>query len=247
VGKEREITEQTEITERTEKSQEQFRPFRYFRLFRNLPATSPDNSTVRRRRWMRRALISLGLFLAICVALFFALPKLLIAPASATKSDVILHGSISPHSAADEYVADLYRKSVARKIVCVSSQVSWGLYPGDYAREHLISLGVPAEDVISMRLPTAHCGAENLPRVVEFVKANGWRSALLITHPEDSRYAGRLNRRYFEREGVAISVSYAPKDRAELTQSWWRTHWKTQRFVGEVLSVTLDLFYSECR
>lgn len=216
-------------------------------LFRNLSATPPQISTVRRRRWARRALISLGLSLAVCVALFFALPKLLIAPANATKSDVILHGSISPHSTADEYVADLYRKSVARKIVCVSSQVSWELYPGDYAREHLISLGVPAEDVISLRLPTVHCGAENLPRVVEFVKANGWRSALLITHPEVSRSAGRLNRRYFEREGIAISVSYAPQDRAELTQSWWSTHWKTQRFVGEVMNVTLDLFYSECR
>jgi len=192
-------------------------------------------------------LISLGLSLAVCVALFFALPKLLIAPANATKSDVILHSSISPHSAADEYVADLYRQGVARKIVCVSTQVSWELYPGDFAREHLISLGVPAEDVISMRLPTVPCPAVNLPRIVELVKANGWRSALWVTQPEDSRYAGRLTRRFFEREGVALAVSYAPKDREEVTQNWWTTHWKTQRMVGEVMSDTLDLFYSECR
>lgn len=201
----------------------------------------------KKRRWLRRALISLCLLLAGCVVLFFALPKLLIAPANVAKSDVILHGSISTQSTADEYVADLYRQGVARKIVCVSSQVSWELYPGDYVREHLISLGVPAEDVISLRLPVVPCGAVNLPTVAEFVKAHGWRSALLITHPEDSRYAASVARRFFEREGVSTAVSYAPEDREELTRNWWRTHWKTQRMVGEAIGITLDLFYAECR
>jgi hypothetical protein len=196
---------------------------------------------------MRRALISLSLLSALCVAFFFALPALLIAPANVAPSDVILHFSISPQSRADEYVAELYRRSVARKIVCVSSQVSWELYPGDYAREHLIALGVPADDVISMRLPIEPCAAVNLPRIVEFVKSHGWRNALMITSPEGSRYAARLIPRYFEREGVAIAVSYAPEDKEELTRNWSRTHWKTQRFVGEVMSFTLDMFYSECR
>ncbi len=247
MGKAGKITEMTETTEQTEKSSERFRLFSYFRLFRNLSGSPTNSPAVRRRSWPRRVLISLGLFLAVFVAFFFALPALLIAPANVAKSDVILHSSISKHSTADEYVADLYRQSVARKVVCLSSQVSWELYPGDFAREHLISLGVPAEDVISLRLPTAPCGAVNLPRIVDFVKAHGWRSALLVTGPEDSRYAARLTRGFFEREGIAIAVSYAPKDREDLTRGWWRTHWKTQRMAGEVMSATLDLFYSECR
>lgn len=200
-----------------------------------------------KKRWLRRVLIALGLSLAACVAVFFALPHLLIAPMETLKSDVILHGSISSHSKADEYIAGLYRQGVARKIVCVSAQVSRELYPADYAREHLISLGVPAEDVISMRLPIVPCAAVNLPTIVEFVKARGWKSALFITQPEDSRYAARLMRKYFGREGVALSVSYAPEDEEELTRNWWRTHWKVQRFVGDAMNVTLDLFYSECR
>jgi len=200
-----------------------------------------------KRRWLRRALIALGLSLAACVALFFALPNLLIAPMDTPKSDVILHSSIDAHSKADEYVAGLYRQGVARKIVCVSTQVSWELYPADYAREHLISLGVPAEDVISLRLPIAPCVAVNVPTIVEFVKARGWKSALLITQPEDSRYAARLMRKHFEREGVALAVGYAPNDKEQLTRDWWRTHWKVQRFVGDAMNVTLDLFYSECR
>ena len=245
-----EITEKTEITEQPEKSPGHDRPFRNFRLFRpfrNLSAANHQNPAVRRRRWARLALISLGLSLAACVALFFALPKMLIAPANPMKSDVILHVSNSPHSTSDEYVADLYRRSVARKIVCASTQVSWELYPGDYARAHLISLGVPAEDVISMRLPTEPCPAMNLPRIVDFLKAGGWRSALIITQPEDSRYAGLLNRRFFEREGVTFAISYAPKDREELTRDWWSTHWKTQRMISGAMNATLDMFYSECR
>ena len=200
-----------------------------------------------RKRWARRVFISLGLLAAGCFALFFSLPALLIAPASVAKSDVILYGAISKHSAADKYVIDLYRRGVARKIVCVSSQVSWELYPGDYVRDSLVAQGVNAEDVISLRLPIAPCGGAQLPRIVEFVKARGWKSALYVIHPEDSRYTDTLARRFFEREGIALSVSYSPEDREELTRNWWRTHWKTQRIVGEAMIITLDRFYSECR
>jgi hypothetical protein len=199
------------------------------------------------KRWARRALISLGLLAVGCAALFFALPALLIAPASVEKSDVILYGAISKHSAADRYVIDLYQRGVARKIVCLSSQVSWELYPSDYVRESLVSQGVNAEDVVSLRLPLAPCGGAETPRIVEFVKAHGWKSALYVTHPEDSRYTDNLARRFFEREGVALSVSYSPEDREELTRNWWRTHWKTQRMVGEAMIIALDRFYSECR
>ena len=201
----------------------------------------------KRRRWARRVLISLGLLAAGCVALFFALPALLIAPATVAKSDVILHGAISKHSAADKYVIDLYRQGVARKIVCVGSQVSWELYPSDYVRESLISQGVPAEDVISLRLPIEPCDGAYLTKILEFVKANGWKSALFVTLPEDSRYSDNLARKIFEREGVALSVGYSPEDREELTRSWWRTHWKTQRMVEEAMTFALDRFYSECR
>ncbi|HEU0172694.1 MAG TPA: hypothetical protein VFV58_00400 [Blastocatellia bacterium] len=200
-----------------------------------------------RRRWALRVLISLGLLAAVCVALFFALPALLIAPATVAKSDVIVHGAISKHSAADKYVIDLYRRGMARKILCVSSQVSQELYPSDYVRESLISQGVPAEDVISLRMPIEPCDGAYLAKLVEFVKANGWKSALYVTNPEDSRYSDNLARRIFEKEGVALSVSYSPEDREELTRNWWRTHWKTQRMVGEAMIIALDRFYSQCR
>jgi hypothetical protein len=200
----------------------------------------------KKRRWARRILVSLVLLAAGAVSLFFSLPSLLIAPASEAKSDVILYCAASSRSD-DKYVIDLYRRGLGRKIVCVSTQVSRELYPGDYVRESLISQGVPAEDVVSLRLPLAPCGGAILPRIVEFVKANGWKSALYVTYPEDSRYSGSLARRFFEREGIALAVSYSPEDRNELTRSWSRTHWKAQRIFAEAMTITLDRFYSECR
>ncbi|HEY7180209.1 MAG TPA: hypothetical protein VIC84_02270 [Blastocatellia bacterium] len=200
----------------------------------------------KKRKWARRVLISAGILAAGAVSLFFSLPSLLIAPASEAKSDVILYSAISAHSD-DKYVIDLYRRGLGRKIVCVSTQVSRDLYPGDYVRERLISQGVRAEDVVSLRLPLAPCDGAQLPRIVEFVKANGWKSALCVTQPEDSRYSGSLARRFFERGGIALAVSYSPEDREELTRDWRRTHWKTQRMVGEALTIALDRFYSECR
>jgi hypothetical protein len=200
-----------------------------------------------RRRWARHALISMGLLAAVCAAVFFTLPALLIAPAGEAKSDVMLCDATSKHSTAGKYVIDLYRRGVARKIVCVSSQISHELYPSDYMRESLISQGVPAEAVISLRAPIAPCGGVYLTKLVEFVKANGWKSALYVTYPEGSRYSGALARKYFEREGITLAVSYSPEDKNELTSNWWRTHWKTQRIVGETMGIILDRFYSECR
>jgi hypothetical protein len=200
-----------------------------------------------RRRRLRCALILFGVILAGGVAIVFSLPKLMIAPMDVAPADVILHSAIEMHSTADEFIVDLYRRGVARKVVCVSSQISWELYPGDFARQHLISLGMPAEDVISVHLPIAPCGAVNLPAIINVMKSNGWKRALWITHPEDSRYAAHVVRKYFGREGLTAAIGYSPQDRDALTQNWWRAHSKVQRFYGEMLNVTLDQFYAECR
>lgn len=192
-------------------------------------------------------MIALGLFATAGIGLFFGLPTLLIAAPQRSSADIILHAAIDPHSGSDAYVAELYRQGVARKIVCVSSQVSWEVYPGDYAREHLISMGIPAEDVLSLRLPITDCSAAGLTSVIEYLKAHGWKSVLLVGHPEGSRYDGWLGRRLFNLHGMNLAATYAPEDKIELTTRWWRTHWKVQRFVQEAMNIAIDLLYPECR
>jgi hypothetical protein len=192
-------------------------------------------------------LIALFVLVSSILLSFFALPGLLIAAPQTGRVDAILHTVIDPRSSSDQYVVGLYHQGVASKIVCVSSQISVDLYPADYAREHLISLGIPAENVLSLRLPVTDCAAQSLKLIADYLKSSGGRSALLVCNPEDSRYGSFLARRVFDRQQLNLFVTYAPEDKEELTSQWWRTHWKVQRFVGQVINIPIDLLYSECR
>ncbi|MFN7948624.1 MAG: hypothetical protein U0Z53_24940 [Blastocatellia bacterium] len=199
-----------------------------------------------KRSGMRRLALALLLLPLIALIIFFSLPGLLISEPRTTASDVIIHLAISPHSDADSYVASLYRQKVAGRILCVSSPISWEVYPADYARQHLIELGVPPEAVLTLHQPIAACEAQNLPRLVEFVSSNGWRTATLVVKPSDSRATARLVGRYFNRAGIATAVTYSPQDDESLKSGWWRTHWKAQQMIDAAANVALDALYPEC-
>jgi hypothetical protein len=191
-------------------------------------------------------MIALFALLTCSLLAFFALPGLLIATPHTERVDAILHTVIDPRSSSDEFIVGLYRQKLASKIICVSSQISVDVYPADYAREHLISLGIPAENVLSLRLPMTDCAAQSFKPIADYLKTNGWRTALLVCNPEDSRYGGWLGRRVFNRHQLDLFVTYAPQDKEELTSEWWKTHWKVQRFIGQVINIPIDLLYSEC-
>lgn len=175
------------------------------------------------------------------------MPVLFIAPSVTERADVILHLAINPHSESDAYIADLYREKLSKKIVCVSSQISWETYPADYARLHLISLGVPAEDVLVLHLPITDCPAVSMGQIVSYVANQGWSSVLLVSNPESSRYSGWMARRAFEKQKISAAVTYSPVDRRELTSDWWRTHWKVQRLADQYMIILFDIVYPDCR
>jgi hypothetical protein len=198
----------------------------------------------------RRARLLFGaVFLAAGLAAggFLLLPRWLIIDSQPREAEVILHLSIGAHSRADQFIAGLYRPGVTRKIVCVSGQISWQEYPADYVARHLIELGVPAEGVTALHLPEFECRAEALTELARRARAEGGRRILLIVQPEDSRHLSHLAPRIFAREGLEAFVAYAPEDREDLVRDWWRVHWKVQRFVDEVMQVSLDMLYSNCR
>lgn len=197
---------------------------------------------VRKVRWLIYSVMVVMLFVAGAVGL----PLVLIVPSQTLVTDVILHMAISPQSDADEYVASLYRQRQAEKIVCISQPASWDVYPADFARQHLIALGVPAENVTVLHLPLADCRAQHLPLLIEIMQTNGWQSALLVSAAEESRFSLRLARRYFARAGLSVAITCSPREAAELRQAWWRTHWKVQRIVGSAAAVLLDTIYAEC-
>lgn len=198
-----------------------------------------------RRRW-RWWLVVPGATLGLALAGVAALPWLLVAPAQPGKAEVIVHLALDPHSHADFYVARLYEQGLAGTIVCVSSQIACEVYAADHAARHLVALGVPEADVLTLHLPQRECGAANLPRLVEYVQAHGWQNVLLVVNPVGSRPATWLASRYFGRAGIDLAMTYSPRDRRSFLHQWWHTHAKAQRMVTAALQAGLDLLYPQC-
>jgi hypothetical protein len=203
-----------------------------------------------RRRWW--VVLSLGTGLAgLGLLTFFALPWLLItrlpkAAAQLPTADVILHDAISQRTHAEEWIVQLYQQGKAKTIVCVSGPVSWDVYAADYARQHLIELGVPAEHVLTLHVPQEECFAPNAQRLADYVKAQGWQGALLVVRPEESYQVGSRAQKYFRHAGLQLTLTYAQNDYDELVTDWWRTHWKAQMIIQAAVAVLLDTVYSEC-
>jgi len=200
-----------------------------------------------KRKFLRTIIIVLALFIIGSLLLFFSLPRLLIAPTQVEKVDVILHNAIDARTTTDDYVAELYRLGYAGKIVCISPQASWETYPADYARKHLIYMGIPEQNIMVLHLPIPDCPAGSFRLIADYVYSQGWKRALLITYPQQSRYEGWLAGKIFEKQKIGLVVTYPPDDEDELTTNWWREHWKVQRMINAAIVIPLDRFYSECR
>lgn len=200
------------------------------------------------RQWVWRALLPLLVGGALGLLGFFSLPWLAIGPSDPPRAvDVILHFALDERLNGDQYVAELFRQGKAGHILCLSSQASWEVYPAEYARAHLLELGVPAAQVSTLHLPaTLDCRAQVMPIVVNHLKQQHWHSAMMIVEPTVSRANRRTAVPVFARAGIDLAVSYSPRDYAVLTTNWWREHWKTQRLFGEVLNTCFDFFYAEC-
>ena len=196
-----------------------------------------------RLRRLLKALIALAI---LAIILFFSLP-LFFAPARVASADVILHLAIDSRSHGDEYVAKLYRDGLAKTIVCATSQVSWEVYPADFAREHLVHLGIPAADVSVMRLPILECGAEYQPLFASYLKERGWRRVIFVVNPTLTRLGRWRTESYFRDAGIEATFTFVPEDRAEMLDAWWRTHWKAQYIVLALMNSSLDLLYARCR
>ncbi len=200
------------------------------------------------KQWGRRVLQVMLIGGALCLLGFFSLPWLAIGPSDTpSKADVILHFAVDERLNGDQYVAELFRQGQAGHILCLSTQASWEVYPADYARAHLLELGVPAAQVSTLHLPaTLDCRAQVMPIVVNYLKQQGWRSALMIVEPPVSRTNRRIATPVFARAGIALALSYSPHDYQIVTANWWREHWKTQSLFSEALNAGFDFFYAEC-
>ncbi|MBL8205458.1 MAG: hypothetical protein JNM09_14570 [Blastocatellia bacterium] len=200
-------------------------------------------------RWLRIFICGGLLLLLAGIVGFFSLPWLVISPLPTDAeqlpaADVMIHWIELSRSQTDEWVVQLYQQGKANKIICVSSRVSWDVYAADFTRQHLIALGVPAENVGTLRLEQEACVAPNIKRVAEFVKVQGWQRTLMITDP--TAKTSQLIK-YFQQQRLSLFLTCVPQDRDELMYQWWKSHWKLQWIMKSAIGVLLDSMYAECR
>lgn len=203
-----------------------------------------ENLKTKRRRW-----VLVLIFLAIFPwGLFFSLPRLLIVPPENHPADAIIHLIYDPHSKANEYVLALYKKGLAKKILCSSTPVAWNVYPSDYVARKLVAEGVRREDVYVLRNPDPNeCWAQDLPLLTRYAQKRGWKRVLLVVNPAESRFNRLIARKYFRHKGIQVFVTYSPEDYQNILDHWWSTHWKVQTFVSSAVNTLLDQIYPQCR
>lgn len=195
---------------------------------------------------MRRAVTIISLCIVFPVLAFFSLPWLLIRPAETAPSDVILYFAYGDKPATNQYVAELYRQGLAKKIVCLSGQITWNTYPADFVREQLLQLGVPAADVTTLHLPRLECGADLAMILLNSLQQQGWKRVLVVANPITSRTTRRVLSPRFEQSQISLFITYSPAERAELSGQWWRKHTQTQMVVQQGIETMVDLLYPHC-
>ena len=160
--------------------------------------------------------------------------------------DVTLHTANAAHSGAGKYVIRLYNSGYFTKVVCVSTQIAWNMYPADFARDELVRLGLPKRDVSTLYLPMSECDTDQIMFVADYIANHHWSRVLVIGDPEGSPLAKIKIRKAFEEKGVSVHFTCSPDDYTDLKHDWWRVHWKIQRIVAALIETGSDLVYETC-
>lgn len=198
-------------------------------------------------KMIKRCLLIILISVILVIITAIVVPYLLISSGDPVPADAILYLAIDPYSKSDDYVAELYRRKAAPRIVCAGSQVSHQVFQSDFTREHLIKLGVPESSVESLHLPITDCLGESSDFMRDYIRQRGWKRVLVVVNPGGSRYAGWILRNRLEPAGIAVGVTYNPEIYSELNDRWWMTHWKAQIMVESLIGPALDVWYRECR
>jgi uncharacterized SAM-binding protein YcdF (DUF218 family) len=173
----------------------------------------------------RRPLLALT---ALLLAGYLLLPTLLNAAArkllrvdELSAADVIVALGGDPRCWRERQAAELYHRGFGRKIVISSTPFAWGGNTGAAVQRYLVCRGVPARDLIMLKdVYNTRAEAEQL---IPLMRAQGWRSALVVTSPFHSRRALYTLERYApDLQFSSVPLPAAPPE-------WQPERWWTRR------------------
>lgn len=159
---------------------------------------------------------------------YFILPVLLTGIAGSmvrvdpiTRADLIVALGGDARCLREKRAAELFREGLAPRVVVSGVPSAWGINTGDAAKRYVVSLGVPDASVIVLR-ESWNTRVEALA-IAEIMKANEWRSAIIVTSPFHSRRATHTFERY------AVGNTFYSLPLAEQKPEWQRERWWSRR------------------
>jgi uncharacterized SAM-binding protein YcdF (DUF218 family) len=186
---------------------------------KEIPPTNP-----KARRWRRGLLIGMAL-----LSLYFLVPATLTGLASLLvrqdplqSADVIIVLGGGRHCLRLQYGAELYRKGFARKLVLSGIEVPAGSTAEENVRQQAIRQGVAETDILVVK-NTWHTRAE-AEELTSLMRAQGWRSALIVTDPSHTRRAHYI----LQHAAPELAFAAAPVPQ-EWPQVWRAERWWTRR------------------
>lgn len=140
--------------------------------------------------WQRRCVVLACLGLA----LYFLTPAVLNAAArrllradELQPADVIIALGGDALCLRERQAAELYHRSMGRRIIISGIPFAWGGNSGDAKRRYLVCRGVAEADVVVLK--EARNTRTEADSLAELMQARGWRSAIVVTAPFHSRRA----------------------------------------------------------
>jgi uncharacterized SAM-binding protein YcdF (DUF218 family) len=182
----------------------------------------PTNPKARRgRRWLLLALALVLLYFLTPAALTW-LASLLVRQDPLQPADVVIVLGGGRHCLRLQYGAELYRKQFARKLVLSGIEAPTGSTAEGNVPQRAIRQGVAEADIQVVK-NTWHTRAE-AEELTSLMRAQGWRSALIVTDPSHTRRAHYI----LQRAAPELAFAAAPVPQ-EWPQVWRAERWWTRR------------------
>lgn len=185
------------------------------------------NNSIQRRR-LKPVLRLLAVLAVVALIVYFVAPTVLTSLARqlirvdpTTSADVIIALGGDARCHREKKAAELYRQGVARRMIVSGVPSAWGIHTGDAAKRYLISLGIPADDIIVLH-DSWNTRREAID-VAELMKSNGWHTGVIVTSPFHSRRAHYTFKRY------AAGFNFQSSPLPAASPEWQPERWWTRR------------------
>lgn len=137
------------------------------------------------------------------------------------RADLIIALGGDRYCLREKKAAELYHQGFARRIVVSGVQYIPGVHTGDWARQYVIELGVPGDEVIVLR--ETWNTREEARRLAIMMREQGWKSALVVTSPYHTRRA------LYTLEMAAPDLHFTPVSVEPRHPEWRPERWWTRR------------------